>query len=170
MYCCASHERKRSQRGYTSRTGTVARRTSESVPGEDTHLATYITINKPNPRKQVLLTGHGHLSHHNAGTTKAAGTTRHLELQIAAYHSYIFQQRFIVRPDGAAENAGFRVIPVSISSQENVNDFKPTPSDSENAQRIVGRLLELNKKFEKNSKKFGVAAVSDYPTEWTMQY
>ena len=31
-------------------------------------------------------------------------------------------------------------------------------------------LLELNGKFEKNSKKFGVAAVEDYPTEWTTQY
>ena len=31
-------------------------------------------------------------------------------------------------------------------------------------------LVELNGKFEKNSKKFGVAAVEDYPTEWTTQY
>ena len=51
-----------------------------------------------------------------------------------------------------------------------MNDFKPTLSSSENAARIVGRLLELNKKFEKNSKKFGVAAVEDYPTEWTTIY
>ena len=102
---------------------------------------------------------------YSLGNFSFAGNTRPDDMD-----SYIFQQRFIVHPDGAAENAGFRVIPVSISSQENVNDFKPTPSDSENAQRIVGRLLELNKKFEKNSKKFGVAAVSDYPTEWTTQY
>ena len=102
---------------------------------------------------------------YSLGNFSFAGNTRPDDMD-----SYIFQQRFIVRPDGAAENAGFRVIPVSISSQENVNDFKPTPSSSENAQRIVERLLELNKKFEKNSKKFGVAAVSDYPIEWTTQY
>ena len=84
--------------------------------------------------------------------------------------TYIFQQRFIVRPDGTAENGGFRILPCSISSQQKVNDFKPTLSDEENAARIVDRLMELNKKFEKNSKKFGVAAVEAYPTEWTTQY
>jgi len=84
--------------------------------------------------------------------------------------TFIFQQRFIVRPDGTAENGGFRIIPCSISSQEKVNDFKPTVSDSASSARIVERLLELNGKFEKNSKKFGVAAVEDYPTEWTTQY
>ena len=84
--------------------------------------------------------------------------------------TFIFQQRFIVRPDGTAENGGFRILPCSISSQEKINDFKPTLSDEENAARIVERLLELNGKFEKNSKKFGVAAVEDYPTEWMTQY
>ncbi len=84
--------------------------------------------------------------------------------------TYIFQQRFVVRPDGTAENAGFRIIPCSISSQETVNDFKPTPMEMTEAQEVVSRLLELNGKFEKNSGKFGVAAVEDYPTEWTTQY
>ncbi|MBR5226031.1 MAG: CapA family protein [Clostridia bacterium] len=102
---------------------------------------------------------------YSLGNFSFAGNTKPDDMD-----SYIFQQRFIVRPDGTAENGGFRVIPCSISSQETVNDFKPTLSDSENAARIVERLLELNKKFEKNSKKFGVAAVEDYPTEWTTIY
>ena len=84
--------------------------------------------------------------------------------------TYIFQQRFRVYPDGAAENAGFRIIPCSISSQEDVNDFKPTPMDAAGAAAVVERLHGLNEKLEKNHKKTGVAAVEDYPTEWTTAY
>ena len=85
--------------------------------------------------------------------------------------TYIFQQRFRVYPDtGVVENEGFRIIPCSISSQESVNDFKPTPMDSENAARVVERLIGLNKKLEKNHKKTGVIAVENYPTEWTTTY
>ena len=84
--------------------------------------------------------------------------------------TYIFQQRFRVYPDGVTENEGFRIIPCSISSQENVNDFKPTLKDAAGSAAVVERLLELNKKFEKNFKKTGVTAVSDYPTEWTKKY
>ncbi|MBR5288893.1 MAG: CapA family protein [Clostridia bacterium] len=102
---------------------------------------------------------------YSLGNFSFAGNTRPDDMD-----TFIFQQRFVVRPDGTAENGGFRIIPSSISSQESINDFKPTPSDAENAARIVERLLELNKKFEKNSKKFGVAAVAQYPTEWTTQY
>ena len=85
--------------------------------------------------------------------------------------TYIFQQRFRVYPDtGVVENEGFRIIPCSISSQEKVNDFKPTPATDEHSAEIVKRLLDLNKKLEKNFKSTGVAAVSDYPTEWLTTY
>ena len=84
--------------------------------------------------------------------------------------TYIFQQRFRVYPDGAVENEGFRIIPCSISSQEKVNDFKPTVKDAAGSAAVVERLLELNKKLEKNHKKTGVTAVGDYPTEWTTEY
>ena len=68
------------------------------------------------------------------------------------------------------ENEGFRIIPCSISSQEKVNDFKPTPADDAHSDEIVKRLLDLNKKLEKNFKSTGVAAVSAYPTEWMTTY
>ena len=85
--------------------------------------------------------------------------------------TYIFQQRFRIYPDtGVVEDEGFRIIPCSISSQEDVNDFKPTPMDAERAAGVVERLIGLNAKFEKNHKKTGVIAVGDYPTEWTTQY
>ena len=84
--------------------------------------------------------------------------------------TFIFQQRFRVAADGSVSDAGMRIIPCSISSQEKVNDFKPTPRDEEGAQAIVGRLLELNAKFEKAYRSTGVTAVSQYATEWANEY
>lgn len=84
--------------------------------------------------------------------------------------TFIFQQRLRVTAEGAVEDAGMRIIPCSISSQEKVNDFKPTPLDGENAQRVVARLLELNEKMEKAFRSTGVEAVDDYPTAWTQGY
>lgn len=102
---------------------------------------------------------------YSLGNFSFAGNTKPDDMD-----TYIFQQRFRVYPDGTAENEGFRIIPCSISSQTSVNDFKPTPSDGENASRIVERLLTLNAKMEKTYQKTGVTAVSDYPTEWATEY
>ena len=84
--------------------------------------------------------------------------------------TYIYQQRFRVYPDGTVENADMRIIPCSISSQEKVNDFKPTPKDATAAQALLARMDELNAKFEKAFSKTGVTAVSPYHTEWTTAY
>ena len=85
--------------------------------------------------------------------------------------TYIFQQRFRVYPDtGVVENEGFRIIPCSISSQEKLNDFKPTVMDETRGAAVVERLMELNEKFERNHKKTGVEAVGEYPTAWTTVY
>ena len=73
-------------------------------------------------------------------------------------------------PDGTAENADMRIIPCSISSQEKVNDFKPTPKDADGAQALLARLDQLNAQFEKAFSKTGVSAVSPYPTEWKYAY
>ena len=84
--------------------------------------------------------------------------------------TFIFQQRFRVYPDGRAQNEGFRIVPCSISSQESVNDFKPTPKEGEAAQAVVERLLELGAKLEKTYKSTGVTAVESYPTQWLTAY
>jgi len=85
--------------------------------------------------------------------------------------TYIFQQRWRVYPDsGIVENEGFRIIPCSISSQEKINDFKPTPAEEAHSEAIAQRLLDLNKKLEKNHKSTGVTAVGSYPTEWLTTY
>ena len=84
--------------------------------------------------------------------------------------TFIYQQRFRVYPDGTVENADMRIIPCSISSQEKVNDFKPTPKDTDAAQALLSRMEELNAKFEKAFSKTGVIAVSPYQTQWTTGY
>ena len=102
---------------------------------------------------------------YSLGNFSFAGNTRPDDMD-----TYIFQQRWRVYPDGTAENEGFRIIPCSISSQEKFNDFKPTPADEAHGDEIVKRLLDLNKKLEKNFKSTGVTAVGSYPTEWLTTY
>lgn len=102
---------------------------------------------------------------YSLGNFSFAGNTRPDDMD-----TYIFQQRFRVWPDGTAENEGFRVIPCSISSQENVNDFKPTPMDGAGGAAVVERLMELNEQLEKKFRNTGVTAVTDYPTAWTTAY
>ncbi len=103
---------------------------------------------------------------YSLGNFSFAGNTRPDDMD-----TYIFQQRWRVYPDsGVVENEGFRIVPCSISSQEKINDFKPTPADDAHSDAIVKRLLDLNKKLEKNFKSLGVAAVGAYPTEWLTAY
>ena len=103
---------------------------------------------------------------YSLGNFSFAGNTRPDDMD-----TYIFQQRFRVYPQtGVVENEGFRIVPCSISSQEKVNDFKPTPADASDSVRIVERLLELNREFEKIFQVTGVETVEDYPTEWTTTY
>ena len=102
---------------------------------------------------------------YSLGNFSFAGNTRPDDMD-----TYIFQQRWRVYPDGAVESEGFRIVPCSISSQEKFNDFKPTPADDAHSDAIVKRLLDLNKKLEKNFKSTGVVAVDSYPTEWLTTY
>ena len=102
---------------------------------------------------------------YSLGNFSFAGNTRPDDMD-----TFIFQQRFRVTADGAAQNEGFRIIPCSISSQENVNDFKPTPKEGDAVDKVVQRLLGLNRDFEKKFKSTGVTAVTQYPTAWPAQY
>lgn len=96
---------------------------------------------------------------YSLGNFSFAGNTRPDDMD-----TYVFQQRFLVTPQGEAQNAGWRIVPCSISSQEKVNDFKPTPKDDAGAADVVERLLDLGAQMEK--KYDGVDAVDDYPTVW----
>ena len=102
---------------------------------------------------------------YSLGNFSFAGNTRPDDMD-----TYVFQQRFRVAADGTVSNEGFRIVPCSISSQEKVNDFKPTPKDKAGSEAVVKRLLELNAKLEKQYKSTGVTAVPGYPTAWTTAY
>lgn len=101
---------------------------------------------------------------YSLGNFSFAGNTRPDDMD-----TYIFQQRFLVTPGGAAESLGFRIVPCSVSSQEKVNDFKPTPKDGEDAAALVARLMDLNEDFERKFQSLGVTAVTDYPTQWASE-
>jgi len=103
---------------------------------------------------------------YSLGNFSFAGNTRPDDMD-----TYIFQQRFRVYPQtGEAINEGFRIIPCSISSQEKVNDFKPTPAEPDHSSAIIARLEELDKKFEKKHQSTGVKAVDEYHTDWMVKY
>lgn len=98
---------------------------------------------------------------YSLGNFSFAGNTRPDDMD-----TFVFQQRFLVTPQGEAQNLGFRIVPCSISSQEKFNDFKPTPMDDEGAAAVVERLMDFSEDFEQKFKSTGVTAVPDYPTRW----
>lgn len=59
----------------------------------------------------------------------------------------IYQQTFTFLNGERQESTEVRVIPCSVSSVKNANDYKPTPSEGEDAQRIINRMNEYSKDF-----------------------
>ena len=55
----------------------------------------------------------------------------------------IFQQTFRIDRSGNVEDAGVSVIPCSISSTPDWNNYQPTPATGEEAERIMTKLNEL---------------------------
>ena len=53
---------------------------------------------------------------------------------------YIFQQKFVVNGDGTVEDGGINVIPCSVSSVSNKNDFRPTPLTGAKAKTVLQKL------------------------------
>ncbi len=71
--------------------------------------------------------------------------------------TFIFQQRFRIT-NGAAEDAGMRIIPCRVSSASRGNDFAPTAYGPEDAKRVTDKLVKLGRKIE--------GALSAYPLRW----
>jgi len=71
--------------------------------------------------------------------------------------TFIFQQRFRII-NGNVEDAGMRIVPCSVSSIPDRNDFIPTPYGPEDAERIVRKLVELGKGLD--------YALTEYPLAW----
>ena len=59
----------------------------------------------------------------------------------------IFQQTFTFMDGVKQEDAQVRVIPCSISSVSGRNDYKPTPAQDEEAQRIIDRINEYSQEM-----------------------
>lgn len=59
----------------------------------------------------------------------------------------IFQQTFTFRDGVLQDDKEARIIPCSVSSVSNRNDYRPTPATGEDAQRIIERMNEYSADF-----------------------
>ena len=59
----------------------------------------------------------------------------------------IFQQTFTFVDGMKQEDANIQVIPCSVSSISNWNDYRPTPATGSEAQRILERINEYSRDF-----------------------
>ena len=72
-------------------------------------------------------------------------------------NSIIFQTRFRIAKNGDVSNAGFRIIPIRISSLKDRNNYTPTPITDE--MKIEGVISTM----KDNGKGYGV---DEYPLKW----
>ena len=56
--------------------------------------------------------------------------------------SMIFQQTFTVDKNGVASDNNTNIIPCSISSDYDYNNYQPTPAEGEEADRIMNKIEE----------------------------
>ena len=56
----------------------------------------------------------------------------------------MFRQNLVVSPDGTVADGGIDVIPVSVSSVTNKNDYRPTPMDAENGRKLLGLMSKYS--------------------------
>ena len=61
--------------------------------------------------------------------------------------SMIFQQVFTFVDGKKQEDKEIRVIPCSVSSVSSRNDYKPTPAEGEEKQRILDKMNEFSRDF-----------------------
>lgn len=59
----------------------------------------------------------------------------------------IFQQTFTLENGEVVEDDAINIIPCRISSEDDYNNYQPTPAEGEEAQRILGRVQEYSQGF-----------------------
>lgn len=59
----------------------------------------------------------------------------------------IFQQTFTFADGSKTDETTMRIIPCSISSVNNRNDYRPTPLEGEEAERVIKRMNEYSRDF-----------------------
>lgn len=57
----------------------------------------------------------------------------------------IFQQTFTVTEDGVEVNDDINIIPCSLSSSNNKNDYRPTPLEGDEKERVLKKIEEYSK-------------------------
>ena len=62
--------------------------------------------------------------------------------------TFIFQQEFLMEEDGSLSAGRINVIPCSISSSSDTNDFKPTLLTGKEAERVMDKIVKYSKDFE----------------------
>lgn len=62
--------------------------------------------------------------------------------------TFIFQQAFAINDDGTLTPAEINVIPCSISSVTNKNDFRPTPLTGEEYDRVMNKIIKYSDGME----------------------
>ena len=93
---------------------------------------------------------------YSLGNFSFAGNTRPSDMD-----TYIFQQRFRVTFDGEVLNDGMRIIPCSISSETNRNDFTPTPfTEAADIERVTQKLVSLGQEARSPALEY---ALESYP-------
>ena len=63
--------------------------------------------------------------------------------------TFIYQQTFKVTPNGV-EYKNYNIIPCSISSEANKNNYQPTILDTDNKERVLNRLKEYSSKYKES--------------------
>ena len=58
--------------------------------------------------------------------------------------TFIFQQEFVIEDDGTLSKGKINIIPCSISSVQNNNDFKPTPLFGSEAERVMDKIIKYS--------------------------
>lgn len=64
------------------------------------------------------------------------------------FDTMIFQQTFTLVNGQCQENAELRLIPCSISSEDGVNNYCPTPASGDAAQRILDKIYSLSDQLD----------------------
>ena len=60
------------------------------------------------------------------------------------YDCMIFRQTFVMS-DSGADDGGIAIIPCSVSSISNVNNYQPTPLTGDDAVRVIKKIARLSK-------------------------
>lgn len=57
----------------------------------------------------------------------------------------IFQQRFVIAPDGTTSDGGISIIPATISSTSRTNDYSPRIQNPETGVNLLSKIIGVSR-------------------------